>query len=124
MRQYAKEYLIWGGFPEGLFLSKELHSALLQNYVNTVVFRDVVDRHQLKNAHVVKLFLMHCLRQLAAPLSVNKLFNRMKSQGLTIGKNSLYEYLSYFEDAYALFTVPIFDFSEQVRQINPKRSMQ
>lgn len=121
LRHWASEYLISGGFPEGLFLSKELHSALLQNYVNTVVFRDVVERHQVKNVHVVKLFLMHCLHQLAAPLSVNKTFNRFKSQGLTVGKNSLYDYLGYFEDAYAIFCVPIFDFSEQVRQINPKK---
>lgn len=120
-RQLAKEYLNWGGFPEGLFLSRDMHSDLLQNYMDTVVFRDVVERHQLKNAHIVKLFLLHCLRQLAAPLSVNKLFNRMKSQGLSIGKNSLYEYLSYFEDAYAIFSVPIFDVSEQVRQTNPKK---
>ncbi len=33
----------------------------------------------------------------------------------------MFEYLSYFEDAYALFTVPIFNFSERVRQANPKK---
>lgn len=121
LRNMAQEYLLWGGFPESLFLSRELHSVLLQDYMNSVVFRDVVDRHKISNAHQVKLCFMQILRQLAAPLSVNKLFNRMKSQGLSIGKNSLYEYLHYFEEAYALFSVPIYDFSEQVRQINPKK---
>lgn len=121
LRQWAKEYLLWGGFPEGLFLSKDLHSSLLQNYMDTVVFRDVVERHQLKNPHIVKVFLLQCLRQLSAPLSVNKLYNRLKSQGHVVGKNSLYEYLNYLEDAYAIFTVPIFDFSEHVRQVNPKK---
>ncbi len=121
LRKIAKDYLFWGGFPESLFLSKDLHSALLQDYMNTVVFRDVVERHKLTNAHQVKVFLMHVLRQLAAPLSVNKLFNRIKSLGHAIGKNSLYEYLAYFEEAYALFCVPIYNFSQQVQQVNPKK---
>lgn len=120
-RRLAKEYLFWGGFPESVFLSNELHSMLLQDYMNTVVFRDVVERHSLDQVHQVRLFFMHVLRQLAAPLSVNKLFNKIKSLGHSIGKNSLYEYLSYFEEAYALFCVPIYDFSEQVRQVNPKK---
>lgn len=121
LRKIAKDYLFWGGFPESLFLSKDLHSALLQDYMNTVVFRDVVERHKITNAHQVKLFFMHVLRQLAAPLSVNKLFNRIKSLGHTVGKNSLYEYLAYFEEAYALFCVPIYNFSQAVQQVNPKK---
>ena len=121
LRKIAKDYLFWGGFPESLFLSKDLHSALLQDYMNSVVFRDVVDRHKLTNVHRVKLFLLHVLRQLAAPLSVNKLFNRIKSLGHAVGKNSLYEYLAYFEEAYALFCVPIYNFSQQVQQVNPKK---
>jgi predicted AAA+ superfamily ATPase len=64
---------------------------------------------------------MQVLRQLAAPLSVNKLFNRIKSLGIAIGKNSLYEYISYFEEAYALFSVPIYHFSQQVQLVNPKK---
>lgn len=121
LQNLAKDYLVWGGFPESLFVSKDLHSALLQDYMNTVVFRDIVDRHKLSNARQVKLFLLYILRGLAAPLSLNKLYNKMKSQGHSIGKNSLYEYLSYFEDAYALFAIPIYNFSEQVRQVNPKK---
>lgn len=121
LRKITSDYLFFGGFPESLFVPNELHSSLLQDYMNAVVFRDVVERHKLTNVHQVKLFFMHTLRQLAAPLSVNKLFNRMKSLGHSVGKNSLYEYLGYFEDAYALFSVPIFDFSEQVRLVNPKK---
>lgn len=121
LRKIANDYLFWGGFPESLFLSKDLHSALLQDYMNSVVFRDIVERHRLTNPHQVKLFLMHVLRQLSAPLSVNKLFNRIKSLGHAVGKNSLYEYLAYFEEAYALFCVPIYHFSQHVQQVNPKK---
>jgi len=45
----------------------------------------------------------------------------MKSLGLSIGKNSLFDYLEYFEDAYAILTAPFFSLSEKVRQVNPKK---
>lgn len=122
LRSLAKEYLTFGGFPESLIIPKELHSALLQGYMNTIIFRDVIERHRITNIHSVKLFLFHCLSQLAAPLSVNKVFNNLKSQGEAVGKNSLFEYIDYFQDAYALFCIPIFNFSERVRQVNPKKT--
>lgn len=121
LRHFAEVYLTFGGFPESLFLTEELQAPLLQNYINTVIFRDIVDRHQIKNAHMVKRFLLHCLSHPSSLLSVSKVFNSFKSQGESIGKNSLFEYLAYFEDAYALFTVPIFSFSENMRQANPKK---
>lgn len=121
LRSLTKEYLVFGGFPEALMLPKELHSSLLQGYMNTIIFRDIIERHKISNVHCLKLFLLHCLNQIAAPLSVNKVFNSLKSQGESIGKNSLFEFLEYFQDAYALFCVPIFSFSERVRQVNPKK---
>jgi predicted AAA+ superfamily ATPase len=49
------------------------------------------------------------------------MFNTLKSQGIIVGKNALYQYLTYFEDAYVLFCIPIFTFSEKIRQANPKK---
>jgi len=121
LRNLAQKYLLLGGFPETLFLPHDYHSALLQNYINTVVYRDVLERYNISNVHAVKTFLLYCLKQLAAPFSITKLYQSLKSQGIAIGKNSLFEYLEYFEDAYALFAVPIYHFSEKVRQVNPKK---
>jgi predicted AAA+ superfamily ATPase len=121
IRSLAGEYLLYGGFPEAVAESKELHTPLIQGYMDAVVLRDIVKRHAIINADIIQKFLVFILRQLAAPLSVTKVYNTLKSQGLAIGKNSLFEYLQYFEDAYALLTVPFFSLSEKVRQVNPKK---
>jgi predicted AAA+ superfamily ATPase len=89
--------------------------------VNTAIFRDVIERYQIKAVPVVKRFLSYCLQNSAAPLSISKVYQVFKSQGEIVGKNSLYEYLHYFEDAYLLFTVPLFDFSVRKRQVNPTK---
>lgn len=115
------EYLIYGGFPEVVLGPRELHVNLIQGYMDAVILRDIVKRYSIANANIVQKFLVRILRQLAAPLSVTKVYNSMKSMGLALGKNSLFEYLQYFEEAYAVMSVPFFSLSEKVRQVNPKK---
>ena len=121
VRHLASEYLLYGGFPEAVAEAKELHTALIQGYMDAVVLRDIVKRHSISNVDIMQKFLVQVLRQLAAPLSVTKVYHTLKSQGLALGKNSLFEYLQYFEDAYAVLSVPFFSLSERIRQVNPKK---
>lgn len=121
IRNLSSEYLFYGGFPEVVLGPKEMHAALIQGYIDAVVLRDIIKRYAIRNADLVQRFLILLLRQLAAPLSITKVYSSMKSLGLAVGKNSLFEYFQYFEDAYALFSVPFFSFSEKARQVNPKK---
>ncbi len=121
IRHHCEHYLKKGGFPETLDVSDALHSQIIQSYVNSAVFRDVVDRHQIKNSHIVKVFLIYCLQNIASPLSITKVYNTLKSLGEELTRSHLYEYLDYFEDAYLICTVPIFDFSARKRQVNPSK---
>lgn len=121
MRHLASEYLFYGGFPEAVIDPKELHVALIQGYIDAVVLRDIIKRHKIANADVVQKFLLRLLRQLSAPLSITKIYGDLKSMGLSVGKNSLFEYFGYFEDAYTLLSAPFFSLSERVRQVNPKK---
>jgi len=43
--------------------------------------------------------------------SVNKFYNYLKSQGIKVGKNILYNYLTYLEDAFFVFTLKKFSLS-------------
>lgn len=121
IKHYCQSYLAQGGFPETLELSANLQRQAIQSYINAAVFRDVVERHQLSNPHIVKLFLTHCLQNIAAPLSITKVFNTFKSRGEKLSRSILYSYLDYFEDAYLLYTVPLFDLSTRKRHVNPSK---
>ncbi len=121
IRHLASEYMTYGGFPEAVASPKELHTSLIQGYMDAVVLRDIVKRYSIGNADIIQKFLVQILRQLAAPLSVNKVYGTLKSLGLSVGKNSLFDYLQYFEDAYAVLTAPFFSLSERKRQVNPKK---
>lgn len=121
IRHLATEYLLYGGFPEVILSPKELHPTLIQGYMDAVILRDIVKRYAIGNADIVQKFLVRILRQLSAPLSITKVYNSLKSMGIAVGKNSLFEYFQYFEDAYAVLSVPFFSLSEKVRQVNPKK---
>jgi hypothetical protein len=121
IRHHSENYLIRGGFPETLDLSDSMHTQVIQSYVNSAVFRDVIDRHRLKRPDIVKLFLIHCLQNIASPLSVTKVYNTFKSRGEALGRGDLYEFLHYFEDAYLVCTVPLFEYSTRKRQVNPSK---
>ncbi|MCE5294926.1 MAG: ATP-binding protein [Chlamydiales bacterium] len=104
-------FLLEGGFPETIGQDPEMHRALLQGYTASVIYRDIVERYQVSNTHALKQLLAHCLRNSATIFSVSKMFNVFKSMGYTIGKNSLYEFMDYFEDSYCVFSLNKFDLS-------------
>jgi uncharacterized protein len=89
--------------------------------VQVAIFRDVVERHGV--AHVAALHQL--VRQLvAAPasaLSVHKVFQALKSQGFRLGKDAVYEYVRFLEDAFLLFTVEIDSDSARARMVNPRK---
>ncbi len=115
------KYLTWGGFPEVIDADVMLHRELLQSYMDSVIYRDIIERHDVKNHTALKQLLLYCLQNPATLLSVNKLFNQFKSRGISVSKNSLYQYLSYFEDAYCLFEVPVYSFSLNKASLKPKK---
>ncbi|HAB99007.1 MAG TPA: hypothetical protein DCE71_04220 [Parachlamydiales bacterium] len=93
----------------------------LQNYVETVVFRDVIERHQISNIFLMKYLISILLKKISSTFSINKFYNDIKSQGYKVGKDTLYSYLSYLEDAFLIFAVPVFTESLRHKQTTPKK---
>lgn len=118
---YMKDFLQYGGFPEAVSLDKRFFNDLLQGYIDSVIYRDIVERYNISNVHVIRELITFCLQNLSSLISINKIYNTFKSQGESIGKNSLYEFMGYLEDAYCIFSVPIFSHSRRKQVVNPKK---
>jgi predicted AAA+ superfamily ATPase len=112
-------YLRNGGFPEAQGLSTMDRHLLLQGYVNTVLFRDVVDRFKVTNIIVMKTLIRHLIRNAGSRFTVNKFYNQLKSQGFKVAKTTLHEYLGYLQDVFLLRTIPLYTRSERKRMVNP-----
>ena len=114
-------YLRVGGFPDVQRLDEAERIQTLQNYVQLVLLRDIIDRHQVRNVHAARLFALSLLQSSGSLTSVNKVANDMKSRGIAVGKDTLYQLLEHFTDAFLLFTIPVFSRSLRVREANPKK---
>lgn len=120
-RAHLLDYFRIGGFPGVQKMSANERLESLQNYVEMVTFRDIVERHQITNTALLKYFIGFLLKNVSAPFSIHKFYNDIKSQGHKVAKDSLYSYLGYLEDAFLIFTVPIFTESLRRRQTTPKK---
>ena len=116
-----ERYLENGGFPEVQGIPQELRVRVLQEYVDVVIFRDVVERHRVDNLPALRYLERRLLASPAGKFSVSKLFNDLKSQGMRVGKDTLYEYLAHLEDSFLVSTIAVASPSLRVRQVNPRK---
>ena len=111
------EYWEGGGFPEVAGLGRDLRIRIHQEYFNTILFRDLVERHDVSHPRAVS-DLAH--RLVAASLyTVNSLTGYLKSLGHKVPNRCRSTWSG--SDAYFLFTVRIFDASAARRNANPKK---
>ncbi len=116
------DYLKIGGFPEaGNESLSNQRVNLLQGYVDTVLFRDVAERHGIANLVALRAFVRQLLRQPASPLSVSKVYADFRSRGISITKETLLAMLAHLEDAFLVFTLPVASRSERRQQVNPRK---
>jgi hypothetical protein len=121
LRQQLLRYLDIGGFPAVQFLLPAERKQALQGYVETVNFRDIIERHNVSNISLLRYTINSLMKNVGAPFSINKFHNDITSQGHKASKDTLYSYLRYIEDAYLLFAVPHFNESFRLRHTTPKK---
>jgi len=121
LRRAITDYLEAGGFPEVLDLGPNLRVEVLQSYINSVILKDVIERHRVSNVIALKHLVSHIMHAPGGKFSVNRFYNTLKSMAVKCTKNSLYEYLDHLLDAYLLYRVPIHSHSEKARMLNPPK---
>ena len=116
-----REYLNTGGFPEAQGLSPELRVDLLQGYVDTVLFRDVIERYGVTQVAALRWLARQCLRNPAGSFSVHRLHQDLRAQGLGLAKDALHAMVGHLEDAFLIRGVALATDSERRRNSNPRK---
>jgi len=114
-------FLKTGGFPEVAGLDRMLRTKIHQEYFNAMLFRDLVERHDISHPKAITDLAHWLIDNSASLYSINNLTGYLKSMGHKAPKSAVSNYLKWFEDAYILFTVRIFDASLARANTNPKK---
>lgn len=93
LNHHLQDYLRHGGFPEVIDYGDALRNRVLQEYFSVMIYRDMVERYEIRNLPALKFFLKRIIASATKQFSVNKIYNELKSSGFRIGKNQLYDFL-------------------------------
>jgi predicted AAA+ superfamily ATPase len=104
-----------------LGIAEENRRRILQDYLSAVIFRDIVERYKVSNIELIRYMINFMLKNVGCSFSVNKFYNDLRSQGHTIGRVTVYNYLNYIEDAYLAFTVSLYSESFRKEHTNPRK---
>jgi len=110
-----------GGFPEVLRLPDALRVKIHQEYFSSILFRDLVERHNDAHPKAIVDLAHWLMNHVGSLYSINNLTGYLKSLGHKAPKATVSNYLAWFEDAYFLYTVRIFDASLSRSNANPKK---
>ena len=116
-----ESYIVDGGFAETIGEDAFIARKILSDYLELIVYKDIAERYNIHNTALLKHLTKYCFTNIATLVSFTKLYNEFKSQGYKLSKDTIFNYMAYLEDAYALFTVPIYRNNIKEEQRNPKK---
>ncbi len=108
------EYLQRGGFPE--FLLKE-NPQILNSLLSDIVMKDIALRFGIKNTAILNKIALYLISNVGKEFSYNSIKKMFEIKSV----QSVIDYISYFENAYLVFTIPRFSYSYKKQQVNPKK---
>ncbi|MEZ3591618.1 MAG: ATP-binding protein [Muribaculaceae bacterium] len=103
-----------GGFPEVVMTTNPLHKAkTLQTYFDTMLLKDLVEHYGLTNIEVLRYFLKRIMANLTKPTSIRAIHGDIKSRGLKVSKDNLYDWASHACSIFMFIRVPSYSKSLQ-----------
>lgn len=113
IKELFNQFFNFGGFPELVkFVNPREY---LSNIFMKVFYGDIIVRNNIKNEQILKLLIKKLAESVNNETSVNRIKNLIKSTGIKVGSNTIFDYLSYLYDAYLIYGIEnyIAPFSER-----------
>jgi hypothetical protein len=110
-RKMLNEYLMDGGLPYVVQLdSVEEKHRYLNDICELTLFRDIIDRYDVRNENLLKAVFDLLCSQIGSYVSANKITNALKSNGYSnVTPDTVGSYLEYFCDAFLMYKVQRYD---------------
>lgn len=122
LRNAFADYNNEGGFPEVVLTQNPLQKAkILQTYFDTMLLKDLVEHYELSNIEVLRYYLKRIMANLTKPTSIRAIHGDIKSRGLKVSKDDLYDWASHACDIFMFIRIPNYNKSlQKIESSQPK----
>lgn len=111
IKKYLDEYFNKGGFPEVVLEENpDLQIRILREYLETMFFRDLLDRYHVRNPVLLRELMKYLASNTAAIFSLNAYYKWIKTV-FPVTKRTLLNYLAYLEDSSLFYLVRKYTYS-------------
>ena len=121
LRRAMSDYAERGGFPDVQGVSSGIRAAMLQEYVDAVLYRDIIERHQVASVQALKYTLEYLFHNYARKTSTRSISGVLKNLSVPANRESIADYLDWFKDAYLVYPVSVLSDSLAVKRVNPDK---
>lgn len=122
IRNAFKDFNNEGGFPEVVLTENPLKKTkILQSYFDAMLLKDLVEHYKVSNIEVLRYYLKRIMANLTKPTSVRSIHGDIKSRGLKVSKDNLYDWTDYACGVFMFFRVANYSKSlQKVESSQPK----
>ena len=105
------KFLKYGGLPYliHLELDDEIVFGYLQSVFNTIILKDIVSRHNIRNVNFLERLIKFLADNTGQILSAKKISDYLKSQQVKLSTNTVLNYLTFLCEAYFIRAANRFD---------------
>ncbi|MFN4199094.1 MAG: ATP-binding protein [Flavobacterium sp.] len=106
-----EKYMKYGGLPylKHLPLEDSIVFEYLKNIYNTIVYRDIINRYNIRNIPFLEQLVMFLAGNIGSIFSAKKISDFLKSQRINMPANQVQVYSHYLNNAFLVHKVPRYD---------------
>lgn len=111
IEEYFKLFIRIGGMPPLHYFNGEEEASYkyLNDIYNTVVVKDVLEYHNIRDVDLFNRILVYCMENIGQPFSANSIRKYFISQKRTVSVDTILNYLKLLESAFILKKVSRYD---------------
>jgi predicted AAA+ superfamily ATPase len=102
-------------------VNEQLRIKIHHEYFNTILFRDLIERHDIKHPKTIIDLAQFLINNIASRHSIRSLHRYLKSLHHSISPETIAQYLDWFDDTYFLFSLYLYDGSLRRSKLNDKK---